>query len=121
MGELPRRAAHLPDAFVGLAPDLLQMVEERELRLPAGFVGRQAAAARLVMNVHDLAEDVELQLAMSGVADAHRRRILVTGQPGRGPFGQPPLAGDAVHDLQLTGLPATARNSHSRQACASSK
>ena len=53
------------------------------------------------MNVHDLAEDVEVKLAVSGITEAHRRRIFVTGQPWRNPFGQPPLAGDAVHDLQL--------------------
>src|SRR3984893_9821945 len=103
MGELLRGAADLPNAFVGLPPDLLQMFEEGELRLPSRLVGRESAAARLVMDVHDLAKDIELKLAMSGVADANRRRILVAGQPWRGPFRQPPLAGDAVHDLQLTG------------------
>src|SRR5271170_3622301 len=103
MSELLWSAADFPDPFVRLPPDFLQMLEERELRLPSRFVGREAAAARLVMDVHDLAKDVELKLAMGGIADAHWGRILVAGQPRRGPFRQPPLAGNAVHDLQLTG------------------
>ena len=96
-----RRAANFPDPLVGLPPDFLQMFEKGELRRPARRVGRQSAPPRLVMDVHDLAEDVELKLAVSGVAEAHRRRIFVTRQPRRDPFGQPPLTGDAVHDLQL--------------------
>src|SRR5579863_7575383 len=55
-----------------------------------------------MMNVHDLAEHVELKLTVRRIADPYRSRVLVTGQPGSGPFGQPPLARDTVHDLQLT-------------------
>jgi hypothetical protein len=68
MGELARTAADFPDPLVGLAPNLFKMVEEGELRVPSRCVGRQPAAARLVMDVHDLAEHVELELAVGGIA-----------------------------------------------------
>jgi len=42
-----------------------------------------------------------MTLAVRGVADAHGGRALVSGQPGDGPFVEPPLAGDPVHDLHL--------------------
>ena len=61
----------------------------------------EAALARLVERVHHLAVDVELQLRRGGVADAHRLRALVAGEPGELQFRQAALAGDAVHDLHL--------------------
>ena len=66
-------------------------------------LAREPAAPRQVQRVHHLAVDVELQLAVRGVADAHRLRALVAGEPRHLPFGQAPLAGDAVHDLHLVG------------------
>ena len=101
IGEMLRRPAHFPDALIGLAPDILEMFEKRDLSVPSGFVGRQPAAPRLMIGVHDLAEHVELQLGVRRIADAHRRGFLVAGQPVGVPFGEPPLAADAVHDLQL--------------------
>ncbi len=40
---------------------------------------------------------------MRGIADPHRHGFFVARQPVRGPFRQPPLAAEAVHDLQLVG------------------
>ena len=54
-----------------------------------------------MQRVHQLAVDIELQLLVGGVADAHRPAVLVPGQPRQLVFGQPALAGDAVHDLHL--------------------
>ena len=79
------------------------MFEKLDLGIPAGFVRSETAAPCLMVHVHDFAEHVELQLGMRGIADAHRRRSLITRQPVDNPFGQPALAGDAVHDLQLVG------------------
>ena len=79
------------------------MLQQGELHVPIPSrwsTGRRGAPDE---DVHDFAEDVELQLAVRGIADAHRRGIFIAGQPGRRPFGQPPLAGDTVHDLQLIG------------------
>ena len=79
------------------------MFEKLDLRIPSRFIGGQSAAPRLMVHVHDLAEHVELELGMRGIADTHRRRSLIARQPIDDPFGQPTLAGDAVHDLQLLG------------------
>ena len=88
----------------------------------AVVVGGQPVDARLVQRVDHLAVHVELELLVRGVADAHRRRALVAGQPVELALGEPPLARDAVHDLQRSpGSPATARSSQSRQARASSR
>ena len=96
-----RAPAHLPDAFVRLRPDALEVREERVLQRPAGFARGEAVAARLMERIHHLAEHVELQLAVGGIADAHRLGAFVARQPGHLPFGQPPLAADPVHDLDL--------------------
>ena len=52
----------------------------------------------------DLPEDVELELLARFVADAHRLRVLVAGQPVELDLGEPPFAADAVHDLELAGV-----------------
>ena len=96
-----RPTAHFPDPFVRLDPDALEMGENRLLQGPPGLARRDAVAPGLMQGVHHLAEHVELQLAMGGIADAHRRGAFVARQPGHLPFRQPPLAGDAVHDLHL--------------------
>ncbi len=53
-------ATHFPEAFVAVGPDFFQMREQFPLQVPTGFNDAQAALARLVRRVHDLAEDVEL-------------------------------------------------------------
>lgn len=52
---------------------------------------------------HHFAEYVELQLVRGAVADAHRLRVLIAGQPVELHLGQPALARDPVHDLNLLG------------------
>ena len=47
---------------------------------------------------------IELELLRCRVADAHRLRPLVPGQPGNLPLREPALASGAVHDLQVVGL-----------------
>ncbi len=61
----------------------------------------EAAAARLVQRVHHLAVDVELELRVCGVADAHRLRSVVARQPRQLELDQPPLAGETIEALQL--------------------
>ena len=51
--------------------------------------------------VRDLAEHVELELLARLVADAHRLRVLVAGEPVELDLGEPTLTTDAVHDLEL--------------------
>ena len=69
----------------------------------------------------DLAVDVELELLGRGVADPTGVGSLVARQPWQLELGQPPLAADPVHDLDLSrDRRRPARSSQSRQACASS-
>ena len=103
MREVLAPAAHLPDAVVGLVPDVLQMRDQRALERPAASSSARPAAAPDVQRVQHLAVDVELHLPRRGVADAHRRGALVAGQPGHLVLVQPPFAGHAVHDLQVVG------------------
>src|SRR4029079_8879767 len=98
-------AAHLPDAFVGLGPGAFEMLEECDLHRPALGAAADAAAARLMQRVHKLAVNVELQLVVRAVADAHGRRVAESLEPRHVPFAEPPFAGDAVHDLRLLGPP----------------
>ena len=51
--------------------------------------------------VQHLAEHVELELLAGLVADAHRLRALVAGQPVELDLGEAALAADAVHDLEV--------------------
>ena len=95
-----RLAARLPDALVGLAPDVA-----RALRLglhdrpqPA----RQALAAPRVQQdrVERRAVDVVLALVERAVADAHGPRAGVARQVVARRLGQIAPAVDAVHDLE---------------------
>src|SRR4051812_15715586 len=70
--EVPARPADLPDAFVRLAPRVLDVAQERELELPRVLVGLEPGLARLQQRVHQLAVDIELELPRGGVADADR-------------------------------------------------
>ena len=101
IGEVLAAAARFPYAIVRLGPDALEVGQKRLLQLPAGFARGKPLASRLVERIHHFAEGIELELAVRSVADAHRRGALVARQPWHHHFGQPPLAGDPVHDLDL--------------------
>ena len=103
MREMLRRSAHLPNALVGLIPDLAPNVQARPARSRPRVDRGQAVAVSMVERVEDLAVNVELRLIDCGVADADRARSFISGQPWHLPLGQPPLAAQPVHDLQLIG------------------
>src|SRR5262249_58815544 len=100
-GEMARLAAHLPDLLVGFAPRLFQMLHQRDLQRPARRRRVEAVLARLIERIHQLAVNVELELTVSIVTDAYRARPFVPRQPRQLPFGEPALAANAVHDLNL--------------------
>src|SRR5260370_645015 len=91
-------AAPLPDAVIGLVPDISQMVEHLASQRPGIFMKFQRRHARLMKGVDQFAVDIELQLGMRGIADPNGLRAFITGQPACLPFQQAPLAHDAVHD-----------------------
>ena len=81
-----RRAAHFPDAAIGALPHLGDVLGQGALQRPALLGRDQAAFARLLEGVHHLAIDVELELLVGGVADAHRLGVGVARQPIDHPF-----------------------------------
>ena len=101
IGEVLARAACLPDSVVGLAPDRLDVLHDRPPAGPEPFLD---PAQRLGADDHDsedLAVHVELELPGSGVADPDRPGSLVPGKLLQLKLGQPALAPDPVHDLDL--------------------
>src|ERR1700730_1771686 len=101
MNEVLAAAAHLPKTFVRLPPCRCQIIQYDGPPRLASFQWRHTCFQRLKHRVGDLAEDVELQLLGGAIADRHRCRVLVSGQPRDGQLRQPSLATDAEHDLDL--------------------
>src|SRR5215472_16799782 len=91
--ELAAAAANLPNAFVGLLPNCLEMLDQGALQRPRRVVRRESHAPRLIQRVKDLDIDVELKLISRGVADPNRCGALVATQPGHLVFDQPPFSG----------------------------
>src|SRR3546814_8335167 len=93
MREVPGRAAKLPDALGGQAPLLLEVLQQHLLKIPA-LVGRlQQELAADVQGIEHFTKNVDLQLAVSAVADAHRLGALIAREPGKLDLGEAPLAG----------------------------
>src|SRR6266700_5305577 len=103
MDEMLAPPSHFPDALVRRRPDLLEVGKKSALKIPSFCEILQTAGPRMVQRVHDLAENVDLQLSRGSVADPDRLRALVARKPGHLPFGKPFLAGKPVHDLNLRG------------------
>ena len=104
VGEVPALAAHLPETVVGLIPGALEMVHQRELKVPRVVVVADPRVARQRQSVQRLAPDVELKLVRGGIADTDGRRVLITGQPRQLGLRQPPGAVEGVHDLEVGGI-----------------
>src|SRR2546429_3677122 len=77
---MQRLAAHLPDAAVGLAPDLAD--EIGDLRQSAAGVGVEPTSCDGVEpgGLHQIAVDVELLLSGGAVADSYWARPAIAGQ-----------------------------------------
>jgi hypothetical protein len=60
MGKMTTRTAHLPNTFVWLMPNVLQLLHERNLQCPARLTLDQTARAPLVQRIHQLAINIEL-------------------------------------------------------------
>ena len=98
---MPACAAALPDAVIRLVPSPGEVLQHGAFHRPAGFIQFEFCHAPLVKGVDQFAVDVELELRMRGIADAHRLGALVAVEPTGFPFQQSPLAPDAVHDLHV--------------------
>ena len=94
------RAAGLPDALIGVSPDLRRALRLRLDDRPQP--SRQALAPPSVEEdrVEDGAEHVVLPLVEGAVADPHGPSAGVAGKVVSGGLRQVPPAVDPVHDLQ---------------------
>ncbi|MCY1439855.1 hypothetical protein D9M71_561070 [compost metagenome] len=94
-------AAHFPDPDVLLLPGFANLVDHFHGVLPALVGNRFAVFVDQVNRVHQLAENVELDLGVGQVADAHRRRAAVPGQVREFDFRQFLAAVDAIQDIEF--------------------
>ncbi len=99
--ELAAAAAHLPQPLVRLPPVRPQPVDQRGLDRPDLRLGGQTGVPGQRQRVHDLAVHVQLELLHGLVADAYGGGAGESGQPRHVELRQPPLARQAVHDLQV--------------------
>ena len=93
-------AARLPDALVGLLPDLLRALHLVGEHRPQALGDVVALLGVQVHRVEHRAEHVVLALVVGAVADAHRARAFVALEVLERRLLQVPLARDPVHDLQ---------------------
>ena len=96
--ELARRATHLPDPGVRLAPRRLQ-VGEQLVGVPGVVRPVQAGHPDRQPGGEHLGEDVGRRHGGRRVADPHRPRPVVAGQPFELDLRQPALSGQAVEFL----------------------
>ena len=82
--ELLTAAPHLPNALVFLPPVVAHPVDQPDNVHPFVVPDRRAVLVIQVHRVHELAEDVELEMVLRGVADADRTRPHVAFQVGHG-------------------------------------
>src|SRR3974390_3572326 len=101
MGEVLAAAAHFPEAFIRLVPDIRKVHQNLTLHAPTHLVAAEAALSGLVERVHNFAEYIDLELPMRCITDTHRLRIFVARQPWHLPLGQTPLATHSIHNLDL--------------------
>src|SRR5579885_37779 len=103
-------AARLPDATVGIAPVLTDVLGHDAHQVPEGAlqllaVALKAALATIEMNgVQHLSEHIELLLMGRTVADAHRARIAIAAQVRKFLLDQISFAANAIHNLQILAI-----------------
>src|SRR5215472_2460442 len=103
MRKVPAIAANLPNTVIRILPNLREMIEQPQLHGPTGFVGGKTAAPSLMCGVNDFAVDIELQLKVGPVSDAHRPGAFIAREPARLQFDDLPLAGQPIQNMDLLG------------------
>ena len=97
------------------------MSQQFQLQVPTLLIFPQFSNTTMMQGVDHLTVDIDLNLLVTGIADANRFGALVATEPRDLPFRKPVVAGNAIHYLDLVGIPGDrARNSQSRHARASS-
>src|SRR6185503_1047149 len=104
MEEFSRSAADLPNPLVRTPPIVSQPLEHAVNVLPT-VMGRSVGVfIGQVQRVHKLAVDIELQLLVSSVANAHRTRILISGEMVQRNFIKLQSAIQPIHYLERPAL-----------------
>ncbi len=101
IGELLRAAADFPDAFVRLAPDRDHVIDHHPPHGPVRARRHEPQFDLPAKRQFDLPEHVQLVLLHRRVADPHRSRGLVPGEPGDFAFRDQTFAAQTVEGLQL--------------------
>src|SRR5690348_8374866 len=104
MEKLSWSASDLPDSLVRKPPVPLEPFEYSLHVLPALMGDSVAVLICQVYRIHHLAIDIELQLLISRISNAHRPRILVSAEMIQGDFVQLLAAIQAIHYLQWPAL-----------------
>src|SRR5215831_11192548 len=99
--ELLTFSTYLPDAFIGLHPDLFEMGYPVSLNCSTLLRYSPFTFPGLVHRIGNFTVDIQLELSGCGVADTHWPGVLVTRQPGYLPLEEASFAGNAIHDLIL--------------------
>ena len=102
VGEVLLAAAHFPDAFVGLLPFLADKLDEARELHPEIAGDRRSAFVVKIDGVHELAVDIELELAGGAIADADGRGFPVALEMRERALGQIVRAIERMHELKRT-------------------
>ena len=104
MYECSPATTHLPDTLISALPVLLQPIEETNDILPATVVDTPLAHI-LIDPIQEFAGDIELQLRVGAIANAHRATVPVTIQVIQGDLRHIMSTMNGVHRLQRAILP----------------
>ena len=83
MGKMPPGAAHLPDPFVGFAPNRGEIFEHKLAQVVNALGHRQAPACGLEQCIGNLAVNIELKLRGGCIPDPNRPLVFIAGEPGK--------------------------------------
>src|SRR5262250_3805116 len=104
MQEFPRSPANLPYAFVRALPIVSQPLQHAANLLPLAMRDAMAVLIGKIERIHHFAVNIELELLVSCVSNAHRPRMLIPTQMIERNLVQSLSAIDPIHDLQWTPL-----------------
>src|SRR5215472_13305760 len=104
VSELLSFSTYLPDALIGLHPDLFEMGYPISLYCGTLLRHSRCGFPGLMHCIGNFTIDIQLELSSCGVADTYGLGVLVTRQPGNLPLEQTSFAGNAIHDLILRRL-----------------
>src|SRR5690348_8172702 len=101
MDEVLRSAANLPNAFIRVAPNFREILQDNGSQRAAAFGQTYSYLSGLKQRVGDFTENVQLKLVIGSVSDAHGSGFLVAAEPRNGQLREPALTSYSVDDLHL--------------------